>query len=60
LGRLRYRSRRRERDLSKYIRDGRLTSILGVQGIYRLSEASASELAALVAGAPFTGVGSAS
>ncbi|HEU0028438.1 MAG TPA: hypothetical protein VFQ25_15095 [Ktedonobacterales bacterium] len=49
LARLRYRSRRAERDLSKYIRDGRLTSVLGVQGIYRLSEASQRELEALVA-----------
>jgi hypothetical protein len=48
LVRLRYRSRRRERDLSKYIRDGRLVQSLGVQGIYRLSEASAREFAALV------------
>lgn len=54
LERLRYRSRRAERDLSKYIRDGRLTSILGVQGIYRLSEASQREFEALVAGAALT------
>ena len=52
LARLRYRSRRAERDLSKYTRDGRLTSILGVQGIYRLSDASQREFEALVAGAP--------
>jgi hypothetical protein len=49
LERLRYRSLRRERDLSKYIRDGRLTGILGVQGIYRLAEPSARELDALLA-----------
>jgi hypothetical protein len=48
LGRIRYRSRRAERDLSKYIRDGRLTSILGVQGIYRLSEETAREFDALL------------
>lgn len=48
LARLRYRSRRAERDLSRYIRDGRLTSILGVQGIYRLSEDSQRELETLV------------
>lgn len=47
LERLRYRSLRRERDLSKYIRDGRLTSILGLQGIYRLAEPSAREIDAL-------------
>lgn len=46
--RLRYRSRRKERDLHKHIRDGRLMQSLGVQGIYRLSEASASEFSALV------------
>lgn len=48
LKRLRYRSLRRERDLSKYIRDDRLTSILGVQGIYRLTEPSAREIDALL------------
>lgn len=51
LERLRYRSQRRERDLSKYLRDGRLVSSIAIQGIYRLSEASASELEALVLGA---------
>jgi len=50
--RLRYRSRRSERDLHKYIRDGRLVQSLGVQGIYRLSELSAHEVAALVASMP--------
>jgi hypothetical protein len=51
LVRLRYRSRRKERDLQKYLRDGRMVQSLGVQGIYRLSEASAEELSALVDGA---------
>lgn len=54
LSRLRYRSRRRERDLSKDIRDGRLVRSLGVQGIYRLSEASQRDFEALVPGAPIT------
>jgi hypothetical protein len=49
--RLRYRSRRKERDLHKHLRDGRMVQSLGVQGIYRLSEASADEFAALVDGA---------
>jgi hypothetical protein len=51
LVRLRYRSLRRERDLSKHLRDGRLVSSVAVQGIYRLSEGSACELGALVLGA---------
>lgn len=50
LTRLRYCSQRRERDLSKHLRDGRLVSSVAVQGIYRLSEDSACELAALVLG----------
>lgn len=50
--RLCYRSQRRERDLHKYIRDGRLVQSLGVQGIYRLGEASARDFAALVDGTP--------
>jgi hypothetical protein len=50
--RLRYRSQRGERDLHKYIRDGRLIQSLGVQGIYRLSEPSARDVAALVASSP--------
>jgi hypothetical protein len=54
LARLRYRSRRRERDLSKDIRDGKLVRSIGVQGIYRLSEASAREFEALVAGVALT------
>lgn len=48
LARVRYRSRRAERDLSKYIREGRLTATLGVQGIYRLTDDTAQEFAALV------------
>jgi hypothetical protein len=51
LASLRYRSRRAERNLSKYIRGGRLMGILGVQGIYRLSEGSQREFEALLAGA---------
>jgi hypothetical protein len=51
LARLRFRSQRRECDLDKHIRDGRLVQSLGVQGIYRLSEASAHDLEALVSGA---------
>lgn len=43
--------RRRERDLSKCIHGGRLTSILGVQRIYRLSEASQRVFEALIVGA---------
>ena len=50
--RLRYRSLRGERDLHKYIRDGRLVQSLGVRGIYRLSEPSAREVAALVTSNP--------
>ncbi|HCI80580.1 MAG TPA: hypothetical protein DHW02_12920 [Ktedonobacter sp.] len=48
LVRLHYCSQRRERDLSKYLRDGRLVSSLAIQGIYRLSEPSACELEAHV------------
>lgn len=50
LARLRFRSRRRERDLHRHLRDGRLIQSIGVQGIYRLSEPSARELEALVLG----------
>jgi hypothetical protein len=45
--RLRYRSRRAERSI-KYIEDGRLKSVLSLQGIYRLSPSSAAEVAALL------------
>lgn len=50
LARLHYRSQRGERDLSKYLRDGRLVSSLAIQGIYRLNEPSACELEAYVFG----------
>lgn len=49
LVRLRFRSRRAERGL-KYIEDGRLTKVLSLHGIYRLSPSSAAELAALLVG----------
>jgi hypothetical protein len=47
LERLRFRSRRAERGL-KQIADGRLTNALSLQGIYRLSTASAAELAVVL------------
>jgi hypothetical protein len=50
LARLRYRSLRRERDLSQHLRDGRLVHSVAIQGIYRLTEPSAHELEALVLG----------
>lgn len=50
LARLRFRSQRHERDLHRHLRDGRLVQSIGVQGIYRLNESSASELEALVLG----------
>src|SRR5262249_18934522 len=50
--RLRYRSQRRERDLHKHICNGRLMHSLCIQGIYRLSEPSAREFAALIEGIP--------
>jgi hypothetical protein len=53
LRRLTFRSRRRERTL-KHIQDGRLTHAISLQGIYRLSEPSAAELAALLTRAPAT------
>jgi len=42
LGRLTYRSRRAERPL-KGVEDGRVTTIAGLQGVYRLSEPSARD-----------------
>lgn len=48
LTRLRYRSQRRERDLSRYLQGERLVHSLAIQGIYRLSEPSARELEELV------------
>lgn len=47
LERLRFRSQRRERGL-KHIKDGRLKSVIVLQGIYRLSEGSADEIADLI------------
>jgi len=47
--RLRYRSRRRERPI-KHQEHGKITSVISLQGIYRLSEASAVELERLVTG----------
>jgi hypothetical protein len=47
LARLRFRSRRKERGL-KYIENGRLRNVLSLQGIYRLNEASAREIEALL------------
>lgn len=47
LERLRFRSQRRERGL-KHIKDGRLKSVIVLQGIYRLSEQSADEIARLL------------
>ncbi|MGE5826743.1 MAG: hypothetical protein ACM30G_00050 [Micromonosporaceae bacterium] len=55
LARLTFRSQRGERTL-RHIRDGELTSSIGLQGIYRLAEESAKDLTTLVdsasAGAP--------
>jgi hypothetical protein len=53
LERLTFRSRRRERTL-KHVQNGRLTHAISLQGIYRLSEPSASQLAALLTRAPAT------
>ncbi len=55
LHRLRFRSQRGERPL-KQIKDGELTSSIGLQGIYRLTPASAEDLAQLVDSQP-AGVG---
>ncbi len=49
LERLRFRSQKRERGL-RHIQDGRLKSAVSLQGIYRLSEGSAGEIAALLMG----------
>ncbi len=46
---LRFRSQRGERGL-KHIQDGRLKSVITLQGIYRLSEGSADEIADLLVG----------
>jgi hypothetical protein len=47
LTRLTFRSQRGERRL-RHVRDGELTSSIGLQGIYRLAAVSATELAELV------------
>ena len=47
LERLRFRSQRRERSL-RHVKDGELTSAIGLQGIYRLTDTSAAELDALI------------
>jgi hypothetical protein len=44
---LRFRSKRGERSL-KHVRDGELTSSIGLQGIYRLAGSSAADLAELI------------
>jgi hypothetical protein len=49
LERLSFRSRRGERPL-KHVEDGRLKSIISLQGIYRLSDASAADFETLVLG----------
>jgi hypothetical protein len=48
LQRLTFRSQRRERTL-KHVKDGELTSSIGLQGIYRLTTGSAADLDALLA-----------
>jgi len=51
LERLTFRSQRGERSL-RHVKDGELTSAIGLQGIYRLTDASAADLAALVDSTP--------
>jgi hypothetical protein len=51
LSRLTFRSQRGERTL-RHVRDGELTSSIGLQGIYRLAEDSAKDLATLVESVP--------
>ena len=51
LERLAFRSQRGERTL-RHVRDGELTSSIGLQGIYRLSTKSAADLAQLVESTP--------
>ena len=53
LERLTFSSRRKERTL-KHVQDGRLTYTISLQGIYRLSEPSAAELAELLTRPPTT------
>ncbi len=56
LERLRFRSQKGERGL-KHIQDGRLKSVITLQGIYRLSEASAAEIDNLLVGREKTHAG---
>jgi hypothetical protein len=51
LERLTFRSQRGERRL-KHVKGAELTSSIGLQGIYRLSETSAAELSALIEASP--------
>jgi hypothetical protein len=51
LTQLTFRSQRGERRL-KHIKDGELTSSIGVQGIYRLAQSSADDLAGLIESPP--------
>jgi len=54
LRRLTYRPRRGPRPVRHVSQDGRLLHSLSVQGIYRLAESSAADLAAVLAGLPGT------
>jgi hypothetical protein len=51
LQRLTFRSQRGERSL-KHLKDGELTSSIGLQGIYRLAAASATDFAGLIESPP--------
>jgi len=51
LDRLTFRSQRGERPL-RHLKDGELTSSIGLQGIYRLTAASAADLAGLIESPP--------
>lgn len=51
LDRLTFRSQRGERPL-RHLKDGELTSSIGLQGIYRLTAASAADLAGLIESSP--------
>jgi hypothetical protein len=51
LARLTFRSQRGERRL-RHVNGAEVTSSIGLQGIYRLSEASAAELSALIGASP--------
>jgi hypothetical protein len=52
LKRLTYRPRRGPRPVKHVSQDGRLTRSLSIQGIYRLTEASATDIDAVLAGSP--------